>query len=284
MIGAVDADILTYELSYAAEAFWKGWHKEKGEEPVGPPPFDVIMGMVEERIPYILEKAGVSESEFYFSGDHNFRNFIAITRPYKENRPPRPFHYKNTKAYLKSEFKWFAVEGLEADDLISLRMRKSPGKYICITRDKDLRQNPGWHYGWETHNQAAFGPYEYDEFGEIQLSPKRDKVIGGGRKFFYAQLLTGDSTDTIPGIPKLGPVKAYNLLKDAKDIGECEFICSEAYKRSYGLYWNQVMREQGRLLNLAQDVDKEGNVLLWSPIGEPDLWINYRTGECFEKD
>ena len=120
MIGAVDADILTYELAFAAETYWKGLHKERGEVPSTPAPFEIVMQMEESRVPYILDKSGCSGAEFYFSGENNFRDFIAVTQPYKANRGDRPFNYRNTKAYLQAKYEWYSVDGLEADDLITL--------------------------------------------------------------------------------------------------------------------------------------------------------------------
>lgn len=282
MTPLLDADIIAYELSFAAEAFWKYIHAEKGEEVTGPPPFDVVEEMVERRIPEIIKESGADGTpELCFTGEGNFRNFIAFTHPYKANRNEKPFHYYNTVFYLKLLYKHHVVDGLEADDLMGILMTANPGKYICISRDKDLRQIPGLHYGWEVHNQPAFGPHEFNHFGSVVLTPK-NKIVGGGMKFFYCQLLMGDSVDTVPGINKLGPVKAYAIINPCTTIEECELAASEAYKKAYGLDWLSVMREQGRLLYMSRKVDKNKNVLLWGLQGETEVWINYQTGETYE--
>ena len=279
VIPILDGDILAYELSFAADAFWKYSHAEKGEVPTDPPPFDVVQEMIERRIPEIIQESGATGvPEMCFTGSGNFRNFIAFTKPYKANRNEKPFHYKNTLFVLKLMYKHHVVNGLEADDLMGILMTANPGRYICISRDKDLRQIAGHHYGWEVHNQPAFGPYEYDYFGEIALTPKK-KIVGGGMKFFYCQLLMGDSVDTVPGIAGTGPVTAYAIINPCNTVEECEAAVAVAYQKAYGLDWLSVMREQGRLLHMTRRVDKNKNVLLWGLQGEPEVWINYQTGE-----
>lgn len=278
----LDADILAYELAFAAEASWKHRLAERGEEPEGPPPFDVVQEMIDRRVPEIIEASGgTGVPELCFTGDLNFRNHVAFTQAYKSNRSPRPFHYKNTAFVLKLQYKHHLVNGLEADDLMGILMTAHPDKYICISRDKDLRQIKGWHYGWEVHNQPSFGPYEYSDFGEITLTAKR-KLVGGGMKFFYCQLLMGDKVDTIPGIPGLGTVTAYTIINPCNTIEECEAAIKVPYQKHYGIEWLSVMREQGRLLHMSRRVDKQKNVLLWSPLGEPELWMNYETGALID--
>jgi DNA polymerase-1 len=73
-------------------------------------------------------------------------------------------------------------------------MMASSGKAIAVTIDKDLRSVPGWH--WNPDKEEA--PVLVDE----ALADRN----------FYTQWLTGDSTDNVPGIWKLGPKKAAALL------------------------------------------------------------------------
>lgn len=280
MTPLIDGDILAYELAFAAESFWKHLHKEKGEEVQGPPPFEIVEEMIERRIPEIIQESeSTGVPEMCFSGSKNFRNFIAFTQPYKDKRAARPFHYKNVKFVLSNTYKTHLVEGLEADDLIGLLMTKSPGKYICVTRDKDLRQIPGMHYGWEVNKQPAFGPYEFNELGVVFLQRgKSTKIIGGGAKFFFCQVLMGDSVDTVPGIPGMGPVNAYAIINGCDTVQKCEEAVSEAYKAAYGLDWRTVMREQARLLYMTRE-GKNGFIKLWGFSDEEPIWMNYQTGE-----
>ena len=277
----VDGDILAYELSFAAEAYWKYQHAERNEEVVVPPPFDVVQSMMDARIPEIVAESGaVGNPELCFTGNGNFRHFIAATQPYKADRAEKPFHYYNTMFILKLMYKHHIKDGLEADDLMGILLTSYPDKYICISRDKDLRQIPGWHYGWEVGKQPSFGPHKYEGIGEISLtSGKSRKIVGGGMKFFYCQMLMGDRVDTVPGIPGTGPVTAYNIISPCTTIEECENAVAEAYKVAYPDNWKNVMIEQGQLLYMTREVNKNGQIKLWKPFQEDEEWIDYQTGE-----
>jgi len=51
-----------------------------------------------------------------------------------------------------------------------------------------------------------------------------------GLKFFYSQLLIGDSVDNIKGVWKVGPAKAAKLLDGATTELEMWTRCLEAYE------------------------------------------------------
>jgi len=84
------------------------------------------------------------------------------------------------------------VNRLEADDLIGIMV--SSGKAIGVTVDKDLRQVPGWHWNPDKENEPVFVSED------------------DGNRFFYKQWITGDSTDNVWGLWKVGPAKADKIL------------------------------------------------------------------------
>ena len=86
------------------------------------------------------------------------------------------------------------VNRLEADDLIGMMV--SSGKAIGVTIDKDLRQVPGWHLNPDKEQDPIFVSEEE------------------GDRFFYKQWMSGDSTDNIPGLWRVGPKKAEKVLVD----------------------------------------------------------------------
>src|SRR3546814_9056731 len=114
------------------------------------------------------------------------------------------------------------TEGMEADDKICidqyadiLEHQYGEMNVISCSRDKDLRINPGLHYRWECGKQLADGPTFVTELGHLELSSGTSKKLrGSGLKFFYAQLITGDTVDNISGLPKHGPVRAFNELSE----------------------------------------------------------------------
>lgn len=265
MIPLVDGDILLYECGFAAETHWKKKLKEAGVVTEDPPPFEYAWGALERVLKGIQDDVETEQTPILlFTGDTNFRNEIAVTKPYKDRPGRRPFHYYNLKGVLKDTYQFFEREGLEADDLGAMMLTKFPDKYIACTRDKDWRQVPGWHYGWEVHNQPSFGPMLIDEMGFLEMKTGKTKgIIGGGLKFFYSQLITGDTVDTIPGIPKAGPVTAFDALKDCASEIEMFNNVKELYKEAYGDIHEEVMLEQGRLLWMTRKLHEDGSPILW---------------------
>jgi 5'-3' exonuclease len=146
-------------------------------------------------------------------------------------------------------------------------------KYTIIcSRDKDLRQCPGWHFGWELGAQPQFGPEFVDELGYINLSEDRKKVKGCGYKFFAAQMLIGDAVDNIPGLPNYGPVAAFDLINPCTSILECEQSIVRAYKQVYHIpntsnWWDE-FHEQAMLLWMVRGLDKEGKPIMFKLIGD----------------
>lgn len=262
MTPLVDSDIFLYEVGFGSETGWKAIHPESTD----PPPFDYVKDMVDERIKEICNKIhdffGVCDKpRLFLTGEGNFRLDIAKKKPYKGTRVlPKPFHYSNIKAYLQMQYEAEIVEGMEADDMLCILQTD---KTIICTRDKDLRQCPGWHFGWELGKQAQYGPLLVDEPGSLSLSADKKKLVGTGSKFFFAQCLMGDNVDNIPGLPQNGPVSVYNRLNELQEYGDMERAVSEAYRAFYGDTWKEEMLEQARLVWMVKQLDDEGNPVMW---------------------
>ena len=198
---------------------------------------------------------------------HNFREEVAKRKPYKATRKKeKPYHYDNLTAYILNSYDCRLAEGLEADDLLAIvqtreavRNQSEKAPTIICTRDKDLRQVEGMHFGWAVGEQSAFGPENVDFCGEIRLIEKSSKVIKGtGWKFFCSQLLTGDAVDNIPGLPLCGPVKAFNILKDITLPEDMLRAVRDAYREKYGDVWDKELLEQAQLLWMVREYDAEG--------------------------
>lgn len=271
-----DSDVLVYECGFAAETAWKGSHPESSD----PPPFDKAAELLDNRIANGNAIVGATQPPILFlTGKTNFRNSIAKRTPYKERAGKKPFHYRNLIAYIKGCYDYRCVQGMEADDLLALEQTARPGETIICTRDKDLRQVPGWAYSWELGNQPQFGPEEISKLGYIKLSENRKKIKGTGLLFFYSQCLTGDTVDSIPGLPRCGPVNAYEILKESQTEEEMFRSTLAAYQVSFGETAEAELLEQGRLLNMTREF-VDGKALLWNPpnVNYKD-WIDVNTNE-----
>jgi hypothetical protein len=259
----IDADVLRYEIGFAAETGW---------QQAGFPPFDYVAQLLDNRIANInaiasqaVPESMIAEPILYLTGSTNFRFDVAKRTPYKQRNGNKPWHFKNITAYLKARYDVRVSEGMEADDLMAIEQTRRPNETIICTRDKDLRQVPGWHYGWELGNQAQFGPLLVDEFGKIQLSDDKSSIKGYGTLFFYAQCLTGDPVDTIPGLGnRTGPVKAMKILDGTQTLDEAFDRVLGAYKEVYGDTAEEELLEQGRLLWMTRELDQNNNPVMWT--------------------
>lgn len=209
----------------------------------------------------------------------NFRIALAQQKEYKGGRKAeKPYHFYNLLYYALGTFDVRVNEqGLEADDYICMTQygRLAQKDTIICSRDKDLRQCPGFHFSWEMGQQASVGPMWVDPLGHLENKdagkvdskgkPKPFKIFGTGHKFFYAQMLMGDTVDNIGGIKKKGPAFAYNLLKDAASERECYELVSEVYRKEYEGEWKTKMMEQANLLWMVRELNDDGSPKMWRP-------------------
>lgn len=195
----------------------------------------------------------------------NFRYKVAVTKPYKGTRKnPKPFHFYNIVNHLLANYDVVISRGgLEADDMICLYQTSHEDTIIC-SRDKDLRICPGWHFSWECGGQRAVGPHYTDRIGSLEMlvkestNKKTGKVTktkqlkGYGLKFFFAQMLTGDPADNIPGLPKVGDAAAYKLLSPLETEKDLYEAVKALYKEKMGDGAKAYFLEQMELLWMKQ--------------------------------
>ena len=187
----VDGDILVYRIGFSNE--------DEAEH--------VALVSMDNYIEEILHGSECSEYEVFLTGKNNFRK--ALYPAYKANRKaPRPKHYDALRKHLIEIEGAHVSNGQEADD--ELGIRQTYETIICSI-DKDLLMIPGRHYN--------FVHRKHSEITELE-----------GRHNFYMQLLTGDPTDNIPGIYKVGPVKATSMLAGCQEIHEYNEAVLKAYK------------------------------------------------------
>jgi hypothetical protein len=302
MTPLIDADVLRYEIGHSGQYLdlpKPGMTKEEAEACTGElivRNFDFVADLLDQKIKEIcaevwateppvlyltndrrmhkqankkLKKAGLPEQDY----QPNFRDAVAEKKVYKGTRKSeKPFHYDNLTAYMIATYDVKIAFGMEADDLMSIDQyaRIAELDTIICSRDKDLRITPGMHYGWECGRQAQFGPVRVTEIGAIELKGGK-KIIGTGLAFFYSQVLTGDSVDNIPGLPRCGPVTAYESLYDAKTEGDLFERTAALYLAKYGDDWRKEMNEQCQLLWMVREIDEDGELVKYVMFDErPD--------------
>jgi hypothetical protein len=251
---------------------------------------------IDERMNQILDECRAGEYTGYLTGKDNFRDGIATLQRYKGNRydamgkriKEQPQWLTECRTYLEDEWDCIMVQRQEADDALSIHRANvtDDSEYIISSIDKDLMINNGKHHDM---NSGEFTDVE--GFGDIWM--KGSACKGFGLKFFYTQMLMGDSADWIKGLPKIteymverygnrrggcGAKGAWMVMKDVtteeeacqavwecyysywKDNGYCHWLnTKEKYEPGYNTAVKQFI-EQGRLLWMRQEQGE-----LWLP-------------------
>ena len=221
-------------------------------------PVENALQAVKFKLNDILTACGATEYCGYLTGIGNFRDEVAVTKPYKGNRDKlhKPVHYQAIRDYLVSHHGGIIVDGMEADDALAIEQwnnykqieliknkgRENDPKFknwtqtIICTIDKDLDQIPGWHYNWNKKEK-----YWIDE--------------KQGLYNFYYQMLVGDSVDNIIGVYGCGPKTAEKLLKDCKTEQEMFEVVWKEYERESGTQAETIMQEMADLLYIRKHPD-----------------------------
>jgi len=271
----IDGDWIVYMACNAIEyRLMKEWREAGEVEPEPTPSFDDTVRVLVSRVKEVSKVLGTEMPPlFLFTGKNNFRKEVAKTKVYKGNRKGRekPFHYQNLVNYIEASYATSTIDNVEADDLMAILQTEATSYPTCIvTVDKDLRQVNGWHYSPEGANFPSFGPtYVTDDNSYIKWKDPENKkkgLIGTGYKFFYAQLITGDGVDNIPGLPKGGPTLAMQLLEECTTERECFEVVRWEYR---GICWDPdtYMKEQIDLLWMIRHFNDDGSIQYWE---EPD--------------
>lgn len=213
--------------------------------------------------------------------DHsNFRyNVATLIGPkgvgYKAGRPEKPYWLSHIKNRLKEIHGAKELQGYEADD--ALGMFANSNTVLCH-QDKDMNAIEGWHYNLVTGETY----YINEGLGELILEEKINskgkteyKVRGRGLVWFYVQLLTGDSTDNIPGCknpaklhyanpPNISERVAYELLDYVVSEEEAFNVVKDMYIANYGIGWQEVLEEIADLVWICRKENETGRQYLKS--------------------
>ena len=160
---------------------------------------------IDQRIEQIITETEADSYIGYLTLGKCFRYDIAKSKPYKHNRKGsmKPPIFYALRAYVQQAHDFRSVDGYEADDMVGIAkdyFESQSIEVVISSPDKDvLQQIPGKHYN-----------YQKAEFHETRDDQARD--------FLWKQVLMGDSTDGIPGIPGLGPKTADAIIDNKPDL------------------------------------------------------------------
>ena len=198
---------------------------------------------MDELILGILRDLNTEKYRVFLSptGQATFR--YKIYPDYKANRKDlqKPVHYQVLREYLKEAHKAVQGEGIEADDLLGLNLTEWGKEAILVSIDKDLNQIPGWHYNF---------------VNKIKYHVSKEEAT----KYFYIQMLMGDSSDNIPGIPGIGEKKALLAIDPLKTEQEMLELVQGMYKKHHNM---EVFDRNAKVLKIYGSP-----TFLWEPKDE----------------
>ena len=216
-----------------------------------PEPLEVAIRVMEESIKSLealisVHTKGLGKKIFFCTRHGSFRD--KEFPGYKGNRDGirRPAHLEACKDFLEKKY-GAATDHygkLEADDCMAMGQE---GNSIICSIDKDLLQVPGHHFNWIKNKYSIVDEEE-------------------GRRNLYTQMLTGDTSDGIPGIKGVGPVGAKKAL--APHSSEWMMYCAvlklylektpvpegmQKGSEEFWMYCVQLLRCHARLLYLLRN-------------------------------
>jgi len=207
-------------------------------------PEGLVKWKVRNEIDKLLQKFDTEKFSVFLTGEGNFRESVAVTKPYKGTRQGiRPHYFTLIRDYLVEQYDAWVTTGIEADDAVSIQQsRDNLEPTIIVSNDKDLKNTPGYLYS-SMKDELYFVSPKYAEY------------------HFWMQMVIGDTVDNIPGIPGRGKKWFEKLCGDFEDYrGVIEEICWEYQRKDKGR--TDLLDEQGNLLHMLRYGDKPNE---WEP-------------------
>lgn len=211
------------------------------------------------------------------------RYAVATVKPYQGQRVSsrRPENWTFLRGFLENyvgtEFEVEVSVSQEADDLFAQASHADHAPHencVIYTQDKDMRMIPGIHLNWVDHSMVIVPPGTWciEAGGKVY-----------GRKWFWLQMLHGDTADNIPGLfrmvvkdkeVKVGEVTANKILAVCKNEEEARVLVLEAYTSYYKEQGEVHLAEQAMLLWMQR---KSTNPLDVFTAGAPLFWASADT-------
>jgi DNA polymerase-1 len=177
-----------------------------------------------------------SSYEMFLTGPGNFRERVYEDYKIARRGAPKPCHFDQLKDWMIKRHQAVVVEGEEADDRVSWEQCTSAHETCIVAIDKDLLNTPGWNYN-----------YDKQILKEIS---EEEANLNFGR-----QCLTGDPTDSIPGIQGIGPKRANKILPNLMP-GWTDRIRDE-YAKAYGEEGGDILLRNATLLWMRREPEQQ---------------------------
>lgn len=227
MIALIDADSLVYVI---------GWNYREylGIEP------EQVHNSCDNMLRDIVTLTGASHYIGAFSDKKCFRHECYKYQTYKGSRGDKPdwvtYWEPVIKEYYTEKHGFFMLPNLEADDVVSAysQMLDLRGdSWVICSPDKDMLQIRGVHYDYRKTREDIDRDNLVRQVSEDQAWYN-----------FWMQMLTGDESDSVAGVPGLGPVKAKKLLDEQMDPMLYTSSVKGAYKKYFGPHYGGIIYEE----------------------------------------
>lgn len=201
------------------------------------------------------------------AGSHKGHRYaIATVKTYQGQRThsQRPKNWEAMRAWMEAAtvpgWKVKVWDDREADDGVACAARyalTSGRDPVIFSRDKDFRMIPGLHVEWSSFDRVRVKPTDFEVKGI-------DGLVYG-QKWFWLQMLQGDTADNIPGLPGVptktpgkfkgcGEGAAADILAACKSSEEAFAAVREAYRTYYAAGWAAAFAEQAALLFMRPSI------------------------------
>jgi len=177
-------------------------------------------------------------------GPDNFRNDLyseyKASKSRVKSKSTKPVWFNDLKSWIVETYEGAILsENCEADDMVRiwhLELDACSIPYCVVTVDKDLDCCYGTHYNPRT---------------KLIYQVTKEYAM----RFYYKQLLMGDSVDNIPGIKGIGPKKAEKILEGIQGKLQLKQAVCCAYEEAYGDDGFDHMLLNGKLLHIWRTID-----------------------------
>lgn len=282
-VAHIDADFLAYQVSY---------EKADGSDTKS---LEDMHHNAELVVEHLKKMSGATQVHMHLTpstSDKGGRYDVALQKEYQGNRADKekPRYLHIMRDFLAKKWPGTQYTDCEADDGMSSMQYKAiaDGRRnlsIIVTKDKDLSMVPGLHVDWSTGEIT-----DVEGFGSTWLDAK-GKLRGWGTKFFWAQMLIGDSADNTQGLP-LVPGMVMNKIKPTAQITKALTILKSGISKTDPAWDRQMKVLTDRapakcgpataqlILELCNN-DKQALIaieIMYRMIGETVGYKDYRTG------
>jgi hypothetical protein len=196
----------------------------------------------------ISEKLFSDDWLMAMKGKENYRDdMYPLYKANRKNKPHGNEFVQIVRDAAVEEGIAVSADGKEADDYLRIWATECTRlgiDYVVCREDKDLKCIVGKHWNVKKNELEVITP-EY------------------ALRFYYTQLITGDPTDNIPGLPGIGPIKGEERMAHCVTEDDFQEVVVEGYMEQYGDEWQNYLLSNGKMIYIQQHWDDYFSISEW---------------------